>query len=165
MDDQMTKTKLVETLRSKRAEWDALLAQVPPNEMTEPGVAGEWSVKDIIAHLTYYERWIADRLHERLRGETYVPTELDMMGEARNDMLYLQIRDRLIADVLADSRHVFARLLSGLEAHSEEFLIEPQQFEGAPVPVTIWKLLRGDVYEHYSQHAPSIRNWLATRQS
>ncbi len=75
MDEQMNKPKLLETLRSKRAEWDAVLAEIPAAQMTEPGVAGEWSVKDIIVHLTYHERWFADRLHESLRGEIYVPTE------------------------------------------------------------------------------------------
>ena len=68
MDDQMNKTRLLETLRSKRAAWDAVLAEIPAAQMAEPGVAGEWSVKDIIAHVTYHERWFADRLHESLRG-------------------------------------------------------------------------------------------------
>ena len=75
MDDQMTKIRLLETLRSKRAEWDAVLAEIPATQMDEPGVAGKWSVKDIVAHLAYHERWFADRLHESLRGEIYVPTE------------------------------------------------------------------------------------------
>ncbi|HEX5692552.1 MAG TPA: maleylpyruvate isomerase N-terminal domain-containing protein, partial [Roseiflexaceae bacterium] len=74
MEESMTKAKLLETLRRERAEWDALVAQVPRDRMTIPGVAGHWSVKDVIAHLTYYERWLADRLHEQLRGESYMPT-------------------------------------------------------------------------------------------
>src|SRR3712207_2783768 len=166
MDNQMTKTRLLETLRAKRAEWDAVLADVPADRMTEPGVAGEWSVKDIIAHLTYYERWIADRLREQLRGESYVPTALDAMSDdARNDVIYQQNRNRPVADVLAESRQAFQDLLDGVEAHAEAFLIEPQQFEGAPQPITIWHLLRGDVYDHYGQHIPSIKHWLAARQS
>jgi hypothetical protein len=161
MDDQMTKTKLLETLRAKRAEWDALLAEVPEARMAESGVAGEWSVKDIIAHLTHHERWFADRLHEALRGQTYIPTEMDWMDfDARNDRIFQQNRDRPLPDVLAESRQVFVRLIEGVQAHAEEFLIEPQRFEGAPEPVTIWKMLRGDVYDHYGQHAPSIRSWL-----
>jgi hypothetical protein len=40
-------------------------------------------------------------------------------------------------------------------------LIEPQRFEGAPGPVTIWQMLRGDVYEHYGEHALTIKHWLA----
>ena len=41
MDDQMTKARLLATMRAKRAEWDAVLAEVPVAEMTEPGVAGD----------------------------------------------------------------------------------------------------------------------------
>lgn len=163
MDTPMTKARLLETLRSKRAEWEALLAQVPADRMTEPGVAGEWSVKDIIAHLTYYERWFADRLHEQLRGETYHPTELDGMGEARNDVIYQRIKNDSLADVLAASRQAFEKLLAGVEAQPETFLIEPQHFEGAPGPMRVWEMLQGDVYEHYALHVPSIKNWLASR--
>ena len=164
MDDQMTKTRLLATLRSKRAEWDALLAEVPPAEMAEPGVAGEWSVKDIIAHVTYHERWFADRLHENLRGETYVPTEMDRMEfDERNERIFQQNRNRSVSEVLAESQQVFQRLMAGVQAHSEEFLLEPQHFEGAPEPVTVWQLLRGDVYEHYGEHLPAIKNWLAAR--
>jgi uncharacterized damage-inducible protein DinB len=158
----MSKARLLETLQSKRAEWDAALAEVPMARMTEAGVAGEWSVKDIVAHITSYERWIADRLHERLRGEVYIPTETDRLSfDERNDLFYQQNRDRALPEVLDEAQQVFQRLLEGVQAHSEEFLIEPQQFEGVPQPVTIWKLLRGDVYEHYSLHIPSIKSWMA----
>jgi uncharacterized protein (TIGR03083 family) len=163
MDELMTKAILLETLRTRRAEWDAVLAEVPVAQMAEPGVTGEWSVKDVIAHLTYYERWFADRLEEQLRGESYVPTELDFMGEARNDVVFQQHRDQPLAEVLADSRATFQRLVAGIEVHSEAFLLEPQQFEGAPGPVRIWQMLRGDVYDHYPQHVPAIRQWLAAR--
>jgi hypothetical protein len=162
--DDMNKAKLLDTLREKRAQWDAALAQVPEARMTEPGVAGEWSVKDIVAHLTFFERWYADRLHEALRGEVYTPTEFDWMPfDERNDLVFRQNRERPLADVLAESRQAFADLLEGAQAQSEAFLIEPQQFPGAPEPLTVWKMLCGDVYDHYGQHIPSIESWLAAR--
>lgn len=162
MEAQMTKAKLLDLLCSKRAEWDAVIAEVPRERMTEPGAAGHWSVKDVIAHLSYHEGWYADRLHEQLRGETYTPSELDMMHwEQRNPIIYERNRDRPLEDVLAESKQVFQRLIEGVEAHSEAFLTEPQVFEGAPEPVVIWMMLRGDVYEHYGQHIPSIKEWLA----
>jgi uncharacterized protein (TIGR03083 family) len=162
MGDQMTRELLLQTLRDRRAEWDALVAQVPAERMTEPGLAGGWSLKDVIAHLTYYERWFGDRLDELLRGEPYVPSELDFMGEARNDVLYERERARPLEQVLADARQVFQRLLAGVEAQPEAVLIEPQQFQGAPGPVVIWQMLRGDVYDHYAMHIPAVRAWLKT---
>jgi hypothetical protein len=161
MDSEMTKARLLELLRAKRAEWDAAIAEVPMDRMTEPGAAGHWSVKDIIAHLTYHERWYADRMQEVLRGEAYKPTELDAMHwEQRNPIIYERHRDQPLPDVLAESRQAFERLIEGAQALSEAFLTEPQAFEGAPGPVRIWQMLRGDVYEHYGQHIPSIRDWL-----
>jgi hypothetical protein len=164
--DDMNKARLLDVLREKRAEWDAALAEVPESWMAEPGVAGEWSVKDIVAHLTFHERWYADRLHEALRGEVYTPTEFDRMPfDERNDRVFQQNRQRPLADILAESRLAFGQLLEGVRAQSEAFLIEPQRFPGAPEPLTVWKMLSGDVYDHYGQHIPSIQSWLAARRS
>jgi hypothetical protein len=159
----MTKSTLLATLRAKRAEWEAVLAKVPAEEMTKPGVAGEWSVKDIVAHLSFFERWYADRLHEQLRGERYTPTEFDFMPfDQRNDLLFQQNRERPLPEILAESQEGFEQLMAGVEAQTEAFLIEPQQFEGLPEPVRVWEMLRGDVYDHYAQHLPSIEQWLAS---
>lgn len=162
----MNKAKLLLTLWTKRAELDAVLAEIPADQMAKPGVAGEWSVKDIVAHLAYHERWTADRLREALRGETYTPTVLDGTGvDERNEMVFRQNHHRPVEDVLAESRQTFQRLIEAAQAHYEEFLIEPQRLEGAQGPVTVWKFLRGEVYEHYGQHLPSIREWLASRRA
>ncbi len=165
-EDQMSKALLLELLKSRRAEWDAVLAEVPVEAMTEPGAAGTWSVKDLVAHLNFFESWYGDRLHEQLEGIQYTPTELDWMPfDQRNEIIYQQNRDRPVEEVLAESRVGFQRLLAGVQANPESFLIDPQQFPGAPEPVTIWKMLRGDVYEHYGEHIASIRQWLAARSS
>lgn len=54
----MEKTTFINTLKEARAEWEALLAQVDEDRMLQPGAAGKWSVKDIIAHVTWGEREI-----------------------------------------------------------------------------------------------------------
>lgn len=162
MTERITKAQLLENLQSGRAEWDAALAAVPEARMEEAGVAGHWSVKDLIAHLTHFEKWLADRLHENLHGEIYIPQPIDTMpDDARNAIIYEQNRHRPLADIQAESRKSFQRLMEGLRAHSEAFLVEPQQFEGVPFPVVIWHLLRGNIYDHYRQHIPDIQAWLA----
>src|SRR5262245_50648196 len=99
---------------------------MPPWPQSPPGAAGEWSVKDLIVHLTSNERWMADRMGEALRGETYTPTAPDTMHwDERNNVIYQRNRDRPLPDVLADSREAFRRLIEVTEAHSEGFLLEP----------------------------------------
>jgi len=35
--------------------------------MNQPGVAGRWSVKDVVSHVTAYERWLVDWLQKERR--------------------------------------------------------------------------------------------------
>ena len=56
MSDNVTREQLLAALRAERARWEALLAEVGVERLTEPGVAGDWSVKDVLGHLTAYLR-------------------------------------------------------------------------------------------------------------
>ncbi|MFI5275949.1 MAG: hypothetical protein ACHQ1E_01655, partial [Ktedonobacterales bacterium] len=58
--DPMTGARLASILRTERAQWQALLARVGPDRMEQPGVEGEWSMKELVAHLTWYERAVLD---------------------------------------------------------------------------------------------------------
>lgn len=160
MNETMTKAQLIETLRTKRAEWEAAIAKVNVNRMTQTQVAGYWSVKDLIAHVGSYERWYADRLQENLNGIVYTPQETDWMDtDARNEVFYQRSKDRSLGEVRETEQQAFDDLMRGVEANSEAFLIEPQVFPGAPGPMVVWQMLRGDVYGHYDLHIPQIEAW------
>jgi hypothetical protein len=88
-------------------------------------------------------------------------TLMAAVGEERNQFRYHQVRQRPLAQVLIESHEVFERLLEMVEAHQEDFLIQPQLFEGQPEPILVWKLLEGDRYAHYRDHIVSVRAWLA----
>lgn len=156
----MTKLALIDLLKARRYEFDAAIASIAEASMAEAGAAGHWSVKDIIAHLTYYEGWMADRLQEQLEGKSYTPTQLDKMHwEPRNTIIYEQNKSRTLDDVLTSSKETFIRLVAAVEAHDETFLFEPQTFEGAPSQVIPAEMLRSEVYDHYPQHIPSLITW------
>jgi hypothetical protein len=130
--------------------------------MLETGAAGYWSVKDIIAHLNYYEGWMADRMREQLEGRPYAPTQLDMLHfEPRNTVIYEQNKHRTLDDVLTESKKVHQDLLDMIEAHDETFLFEPQTFEGAPGPTIVADMIRTEVYDHFREHIPSLKEWTA----
>jgi len=52
----MDKIRFLDTLLTERTEWDRVLSQIDEARMTAPGVAGEWSAKDVVAHVTWFER-------------------------------------------------------------------------------------------------------------
>ena len=53
--DGVRRSELVARIRSTQAEFEDLLAGPRPDEMTRPGVADDWSVKDMLAHIAWYE--------------------------------------------------------------------------------------------------------------
>ena len=52
----MDKTTFLNILKREHGRWESLLAQVDESRMTQPGVSGYMSVKDIIAHVSWHEQ-------------------------------------------------------------------------------------------------------------
>ncbi|MDQ6832411.1 MAG: ClbS/DfsB family four-helix bundle protein, partial [Chloroflexota bacterium] len=57
-----TKAELLEQVRAMYAALDEVIAPILPAQMCMPGVNGAWSVKDELAHLTFWHRNLLARL-------------------------------------------------------------------------------------------------------
>ena len=47
----MNKPELLNWLQEEHQQWEALLERIDPIHMDQVGVNGQWSFKDLIAHL------------------------------------------------------------------------------------------------------------------
>src|SRR5450756_1340484 len=70
MAKQTTKAGLLQDILVERRQLEKNLAVTRPAERTIPGVCGEWSVKDIEAHLATWEQLFLGWYQAGLRGET-----------------------------------------------------------------------------------------------
>jgi hypothetical protein len=90
MDADAIKRELPATIRAEWANWEALLAQVGVERMSEPGVEGDQLVKDLVAHVATYEDWMAQLLNA---GGPDIPHVTDgMHQDARNAWIFDQHR-------------------------------------------------------------------------
>lgn len=48
----MEKSELIDWLHAENLQWESLLAQIDLQRMEQPGVNADWSMKDMVAHLT-----------------------------------------------------------------------------------------------------------------
>jgi len=159
-DDPATmKAELLAAMRAGHDAWDALIAQVDPAHMAEPGVEGEWSVKDIVAHVSTYEDWMAQLLEA---GGPNIPHVTDAMTQDQtNAWVFEHNRHRSPDEVQALARRSFDRLAQAVEALSPQDLVSPSKFEwarGKPV----YTIIPGESYNHYRHHTASIEAWLRT---
>jgi hypothetical protein len=162
MDKTMTKDELLATMRAERARWEALLAEVGEGRMEEEGATGHWTVKDVVAHVMWFEQWVVDRLEERAQGKPYVESELDAMYfHDRNAVIYDLHHGRPLADVLADGRRIFEKLYRWAERLTEEELQNPGLMPDFPADWPGWKTFENMSYQHIERHMVPVRAWLA----
>jgi hypothetical protein len=161
MDNNTSKAQLLSDLRDEQARWEALLRDIGEEHMTQPVAAGEWSIKDIVAHLTGWRRRTVERFRAALRHESAPPPPWPAhlrTDDAINAWIYAANRDRPLADVLRDSRDVFAQLVETLDAFPEVELRDPARFpwlEGEPLSGAAF-------FAHFhEEHEPDMRAWLA----
>jgi len=164
----MTKYQLLETLKSRRAEWDALLISVSEERMTQPGAAGHWSVKDIVCHLIAYERWLMEWLTVASQYSLPAPSPLDDADvERRNARVYEMTHTMPLLDAMNDARQNIEALLKITELLPDEYFDNPQSAEWFmkpywskmnTVPDAVINLSTG----HYEEHIPTLKAWIET---
>ena len=161
MNDHLTTAQLLDVMQAARSDWEALLSEAGDARLIEPGVEGDWSLKDIIAHLTYYETWAADSLLAIRRGEPRPPAEYkELELDDRNALIYERNRGKPLTEVLSESQVSYQRSLTAVQGMHDEDLHDPAFTRVPDADWTIFDLLEGDTFEHYRDHIMSVRAWL-----
>ena len=169
----MTKTHkeiFLARLMHERDKFELLLNRVGyARRMTLKGVSGKWSIKDILAHILAYEQYMADRVHEILHGEEYVPCRtqnaldafLDEFGypdfgspllddDGPNEWVTEKYKNVSLDDVVMHEIQAFAAIMSSLEGMSEELINKHNLYER----------IANNTYRHYWEHMAEIKRWL-----
>jgi hypothetical protein len=149
----MKKQELLDTLRAERTRLENALAALTEAQITKQGANGDWSVKDVIAHIVYWEQTMLKNIETGLRGETLTPGGETV--DAINARAYKESQDRPLADILADFRQSYQQVVDKIESLPENSLNAPTPFN--PQSNTrLWKYIAGESYDHYADHIAHI---------
>lgn len=162
----MNRSELIARMRSEREAWNLLLLEAGEERMEEDLPGGNWSLKDITAHITAYEDWLAGWLEASRRGELPAASVAALPDQdERNAIIYEQNHQRMLEDVLSEAGWVFDRLIKAVHALPDAELDNPARTAWYVAPywdknTPVWQAVAGDSYEHYHQHIPQVRKWL-----
>ena len=161
-----SKSELLKKVTIARDQLDALLGEIDPALMEIGGVEGEWSIKDLIAHVNIWEERMVGWMELTLRGEN--PMQLPE-GETWDDLdawnhrTYLEMKPIPLDEVIQTWKANFARVISAIDSASEEDLLEADRFtwrEGK----ALWLMIASNTYVHYQDHQETIETWLRSRE-
>jgi uncharacterized protein YdhG (YjbR/CyaY superfamily) len=141
-------------LKQMETRWRDLLASyanMSGADMTEPGVTGTWSVKDIIAHVTVWEEEARKHLPVILAGGRPPRYSVTHGGiDAFNAQMTQRNRDLPLAAVLRQRDDTHRRLVAFVERVPESECGGDTRFR---------RRLRLDTYGHYAVHTKAIWKW------
>lgn len=121
------------------------------SEMLEPGATGDWSVRDLIAHVTVWEEETMKLLPMILHGKSTPKYSTEYGGvDAFNALMVDQKRHLSLAEVKQESEATHRRLVEYLRSLPPESIMSNERFK---------RRLRLDAHGHYPLHADSIREW------
>lgn len=162
----MNKTELLEALEDSRQEMLEMIEELADETLMLPCVTGNWSIKDILAHLTYWEGQVVTLLFQLLRGVEKPTTALfgpEPVDEV-NQRWYEEGKERSLEMVWKDWLGVRKQTIRRVEELSEKDLADPGRFPWAKgKPLTQWIL--DDSVEHEEEHCDQIREWLEARDA
>lgn len=151
----MNKTQLLGRLDAAWVAFRQSYDGLTESELLEPGVAGAWSVRDIIAHVTWWEAEALQHLPGILEGRKPPRYSTTYGGiDAFNALMAERKQHLSLAEVSREQDETHRRLIALIERAPDE------QITGE----TKWRhRLRLDTYGHYPKHAAAIRRWRERR--
>ena len=126
-----SKDDLLTAIEKERGALETLLETLPDEQMTDPGVVGDWSVKDVLAHLVEWEQMVLGWHRAGLRGETpEIPAPGFKWNQTPqlNQHIYEKHRNRPLDKVLEQFGTSHQEILGVIQALSNEELFTAGQF-------------------------------------
>ncbi len=147
MDRQQVLGKLGKAWAELRASYHGM----PDRQLEQPGVMGDWSVKDCLGHVAAWEEEALKYLPMILEGKR-PPRYRDMYGgiDAFNARTAEAKRGLPLAAVLSQLDQTHARLIVYVQSVPEDQFMQDTRFR---------RRLRADTYGHYPIHARAIEDW------
>ena len=147
-DDRMA--KLLRRLEAAWADLEASYTGLSNAQLMQPGVAGDWSVRDILAHVTTWEEEALRYLPWILEGRRPPRYVTEGGIDAFNERQTLQKRRLSLPEVRRQLDETHHRLIDFVSTVPADQLGSETRFR---------RRLRLDTYGHYLEHAEMVRRW------
>lgn len=147
----MKKYQVIEKLNQAWHAFCGSFAGLSDEQMLIPGVTGEWSVKHLIAHVTWWEQEALKHLPHILQG-LRPPRYSVLYGgiDAFNTLMARQTDALSLEEVRAHLESTHQALLDYLQSVPEEHFTGESRFR---------RRLKLDTYGHYPIHTRAILEW------
>lgn len=152
----MNRQELTARILSSREQLEAAFARISDERMSLIILHGEWSVKDLIGHLGFWENRVVSLFTTLRAGETPEPIQdLDVL----NAHAISELRTQSLAFVRRLDKNAYQRVLALLKEASDHELFDPDHFAWTAGRY-FEEIISDNTWRHYDEHLPELGAWL-----
>ena len=159
----MSKEAVISSLKTSRESLLSAIEGLDNDTMLEPGVIGDWSIKDILVHLGLWEAELVTLLWQARQGRR--PTTAQLGDESVDDLnarWYQMHKDRDLAQVLDDFHAVRHQTLRRVDGFSDRELSDLELFPWLNGE-SLEQWIDSDSFGHEAEHVAQIVAWRKSR--
>ena len=151
----LTKQALLDRIREGRAVFAALWDGLRDKEMTRrPGPQEDWSVKDLIAHITWWEGYTIKRVETLLAGGEVGAVDIETI----NARVFEEHKDQSLGEVLAAFAASLPKLAAQIEKLSEKQLNDGSLYKSGGR--SLLDFYSGNTFGHYDMHWEDLEGYV-----
>lgn len=166
MTKHKTKEALLGDIQVQRRQLELNLHALTPAELVAPGVVGEWSVKDLLAHLAAWEQLLLgwDAAGRAGRIPSIAPVGLSRAAIADlNQQIYAQNCTRPLEDVQEEFHRSYEQVWAILQTIPEEEMFAAGRFAWTG-RLSLADYIAGNTCSHYRWAKNQIRRRFAVKR-
>ena len=149
----MKKQQILDRLEQAWQAFNDSFTGLSDEKMLEPGVTEDWSVKDLLAHVSWWEEEALKHLPGILQGVRPPRYSVTYGGiDAFNAQMTELKRSLSLAEVRQHFTGTHSRLIAYLQSVPEEQFITETRFR---------RRLKLDTFGHYPIHTQAVQAWRA----
>ncbi|MHA2322586.1 MAG: DinB family protein [Candidatus Thorarchaeota archaeon] len=146
---KIKRTTLLKKMLYRRKQWDLTIDSVIAKHGESDRISQKWHLKDVIAHITWYERELLDALEKKSTVESEF---WNMDVEERNKLIFANTQDQTLTDLLAVSKSAFDNLVKKIETISDEDLNSEIYIKRKQGTRITHDFIGGITFWHYEDH-------------
>jgi hypothetical protein len=158
MEEISIKKELLAEIDAEWAHIEHICAKLSEAEMVAPAADNGWSVKDILCHISAWEKYLLDRLGYVLTGQKPLYPAMSSWDDVHrfNAQVYAQNKDRPLNSVIIEFRSLYRGVMTVLESMDDEQLNIPYRYDFPDDELTLLRLIRANTCVHYQEHCDTF---------
>jgi hypothetical protein len=162
---QVSKSQLLKDIQAEHSRLERCISALEPEQMIQPGIVGDWSVKDVLAHLAAWEQLFLEWYRTGLQNNDSATPPVGMSRKAMdalNREIYQNNCQRDLDNILSAFHSSYLETLTTIDAIPEEAIFSPGRFSWTG-RFTLADYIAGNTCNHYAWARAQIRKHLGSQ--